>query len=59
MRKKIEFLWYDQKGMDVDEVALNILLAYGFEKKRCILALLATTSIDDALEWLGDHCLND
>jgi uncharacterized UBP type Zn finger protein len=46
-------------GMDVDEVSLNVMLSYGFEKNLCIQALLATTSIDDALEWLGEYILNN
>lgn len=59
MRKKIEFRYIGKKGMDVDEVSLNIMLAYGFEKNLSIQALLASTSIDDALEWLAEYTLNN
>jgi uncharacterized UBP type Zn finger protein len=42
--------------MEVNIVALNVLLSYGFSKKISILALLATNnSIDDAFDWLTEH----
>lgn len=42
--------------MEVDQCALSILRAYGFEEAISIKALLASNnSIDKALEWLSDH----
>jgi uncharacterized UBP type Zn finger protein len=42
--------------MEVDPVALAILMAYGFDKNPSTKALLASNnSIDDALDWLSEH----
>ncbi len=43
--------------MDIDQVALSILVAYGFSMNCSRKALLATggQSVDKALDWIQEH----